>query len=82
MAGQAGGRASRFTVLVVVSLLGLGCAATAKLRGQVAITKKELEQIEKNGAYVCAPKELALAKAHLKFAELEIFQGRKTDHDL
>jgi outer membrane protein OmpA-like peptidoglycan-associated protein len=53
-----------------------GCAATAKLRGGINTTRKKLEQIERNGAYVCAPKELALAKAHLKFAELEIDQGR------
>ena len=53
-----------------------GCAQTAKLRGMIDITKKQIEQVDKNGALICAPKELALAKAHIRFAELEIFQGR------
>ena len=53
-----------------------GCAETAKLRGGIDVTKKKIEQIEQNGAYICAPRELALAKAHLRFAEIEIKQGR------
>ena len=63
------------TVFFLFVALCFGCAETAKLRGGIATTRKKLEQIERNGAYVCAPKELALAKAHLRFAELEIDQG-------
>ncbi|MBN2343896.1 MAG: OmpA family protein [Deltaproteobacteria bacterium] len=64
----------RATFFILV--LGLsGCAATATLRGGLAAAEKRLEQIEANGAYVCAPKELALAKAHIEFARLEISQG-------
>ncbi len=37
--------------------------------------EKQIEQLDKDGAYVCAPKESALAKAHLRFAKLEISQG-------
>jgi OOP family OmpA-OmpF porin len=71
-------RANLIKLVLVVSLtaVGLGCAATARLRGGIATTRKKLEQIERNGAYVCAPKELAMAKAHLSFAELEIEQGK------
>ncbi len=68
----------RTLALFVVLSLGLGCAETAKLRGGITTSRKKLEQIERNGAYICAPKELAFAKAHLSFAELEIEQGRQT----
>jgi outer membrane protein OmpA-like peptidoglycan-associated protein len=64
--------------MILVATVGVamsGCAETAKLRGMIDVTKKQIEQLDKNGAYVCAPKELALAKSHLRFAELEIFQG-------
>ncbi|MCP4675208.1 MAG: OmpA family protein [Deltaproteobacteria bacterium] len=67
---------ARTIVFFVLLSMGLGCAETAQLRGGINTTRKKLEQIERNGAYVCAPKELALAKAHLSFAELEIDQGR------
>jgi outer membrane protein OmpA-like peptidoglycan-associated protein len=64
-----------FACVLAAAALALGCAETAKLRGAIVTTRKNLEQIERNGAYICAPKELALAKAHLTFAELEIAQG-------
>ena len=68
----------RLCFLTLVLTLSLGCAATAKLRGSILTTRKTIEQIERNGAYVCAPKQLALAKSHLRFAELEIDQGRQS----
>ncbi|HUT76592.1 MAG TPA: OmpA family protein [Polyangia bacterium] len=61
--------------LVVASLGTVGCAETARLRGGITTARAKIEQVERNGAYVCAPRELALAKAHLDFAELEIEQG-------
>ncbi len=68
--------ALRFIALLTLFAFCLGCAETAQLRGGIATTRKKLEQTERNGAYVCAPKELAFAKAHLRFAELEIDQGK------
>jgi OmpA-OmpF porin, OOP family len=68
-------RATMVVGFAVCLSLCFGCAKTARLRGGIVTTRKNLEQIERNGAYVCAPKELALAKAHLRFAELEISQG-------
>ncbi len=56
-----------------------GCAETARLRGGIKTTHKQLEQIERNGAYDCAPKDLALAKTHLRFAELKLDQGQSRD---
>jgi outer membrane protein OmpA-like peptidoglycan-associated protein len=74
MASRLLGLRAAFPICLIL-LLG-GCAETAKLRGAIATTQKKVEQIERNGAYVCAPRELAMAKAHLRFAELEISQGR------
>ncbi len=67
-------RAAALTLLVI-ALGTAGCAEVAKLRGGIKTARIRLEQVERNGAYVCAPKSLALSKAHLKFAELEIKQG-------
>lgn len=63
------------SVVILTSILS-GCAQTAKLRGMIDVTKKQIEQVDRNGALICAPKELALAKSHIRFAELEISQGR------
>jgi outer membrane protein OmpA-like peptidoglycan-associated protein len=62
-------------VLFLVSLV-CGCAETARVRGGIKTTQKQLKQIERNGAPTCAPKELALAKAHIRFAQLKLEQGR------
>jgi outer membrane protein OmpA-like peptidoglycan-associated protein len=65
----------RASALVLLAALASGCAETAMLKGGIESGHSRLEQVERNGAYTCAPKELALAKAHLKFAALEISQG-------
>lgn len=61
------------TVLGCMALLG--CAAAPKLRGQIAGLQELANQAERNGAVRCAPRELALAKAHLRFAQIELEQG-------
>jgi OOP family OmpA-OmpF porin len=70
----------KLRTLTVISLVWtlLACSEAARVRGGISTTRKQLEQTEQNGAYECAPKELALAKAHIRFAELEIEQGRGT----
>ncbi|MCU0662767.1 MAG: OmpA family protein [Myxococcota bacterium] len=65
----------RGMVLLGAGVLVGGCAATAELRGKISAVEKQVEQIERNGAYVCAPKELALAKSNIRFAALEIELG-------
>lgn len=64
----------QLSVLLVVLLL-LGCAAAPRMRGQIAGLQELTEQAERNGAVRCAPRELALAKSHLRFAEMELAQG-------
>jgi len=62
-----------------LSLLGfvalLSCASGGQLRGQIEGLKQITVQAERNGAVRCAPRELAIAKSQLEFAELELAQG-------
>jgi outer membrane protein OmpA-like peptidoglycan-associated protein len=61
---------------IPLSLLVLaGCAAGTSLRGKITGVRDVVEQARRNGAYACAPRELALAEAHLTFAETELSQG-------
>ncbi|HTM46371.1 MAG TPA: OmpA family protein [Polyangiaceae bacterium] len=53
----------------------LSCAGAAQLRGRMAGLQELATQAERNGAVRCAPQELALARAHLHFAEIELQQG-------
>lgn len=52
-----------------------GCHHTAALRGRVDGLRDVVSQAERNGAYQCAPRELAMAQAHLAFAVDELQQG-------
>ncbi len=68
--------ASKRQKLVAVStLLLFGCAAAPKMRGQIAGLDRIVDQAERNGALRCAPRELAMARSHLKFAAIELDQG-------
>ena len=64
----------RPTVLVMLAAL-TGCATVPLLEGRIAGLRDVVEQAERNGAYQCAPRELAIAKASLDFAEDELEQG-------
>jgi len=69
-------RALRLVLLILLVGLGLGaCAAAPKLRGQIEGLEEITEQAERNGAVRCAPRELAMAQSHLKFARIEMKQG-------
>ncbi len=60
-----------------------GCARASQLRGRVDGIAEVAEQAERNGAYRCAPRELAIAKAQIEFARVELDQGnasRAADH--
>jgi OOP family OmpA-OmpF porin len=73
-------RAAALAMFSVVA--ATGCQGSM-LRGQVAGLDKLAQQAEQNGAMRCAPRELALAKAHLAFAQVELDQGftsRASEH--
>ncbi len=58
-----------------IALVALGCARAATLQGRVDGLRDIVQQAERNGAYRCAPRELAVAQANLDFAETELAQG-------
>jgi OOP family OmpA-OmpF porin len=59
-----------------VLIIGLvSCNQGPVMRGQIAGLSKLASQAERNGAIRCAPRELAVAKSQLKFAEVELDQG-------
>jgi OOP family OmpA-OmpF porin len=63
-------------VLASCSLLTMiACSQAAVLRGKINGLNTDAENAEKNGAMRCAPRELALAKSHLRFAAVELDQG-------
>jgi OOP family OmpA-OmpF porin len=70
---QPAARLARRASFCSLSLL-LACQGSM-LHGQIAGLDKIAQQAERNGAIRCAPRELALAKSHLAFAEVELEQG-------
>ncbi len=63
-----------------LALLGLVACVTActeahVLKGHIDGLREITEQAAQNGAYNCAPQELALAEANVEFADLELAQG-------
>ena len=75
-------RAVAPVVAAVALVLGLsvaagtaGCTAAPALRGKVRGLETHLADAEKRGAMRCAPRELAIAKAHLHFAAIDLDQG-------
>ena len=71
-----GVQSGRRATLVLPLVCLLGCAQSAVLRGRIAGLSQDVENAEKNGAMRCAPRELALAKSHLRFASTELDQGQ------
>jgi len=64
-----------FIVKLCVIVLCLSCGAAFSLKGKLEGIQQKIEQAEANGAYTCAPVQLAMAKSHLKFARLELDEG-------
>jgi len=65
-------------VIALVAWLSLTTAcAGERLRDQARLSRLErtLEEVIAAGAYVCAPHELALARANAEFARIELVQG-------
>jgi len=57
------------------ALVGAGCAASAVHEQRLAGIRSALQDVEAHGAASCAPRELAVARSHLEFADLERAQG-------
>lgn len=61
--------------LAVVTAASLGCMRDARVDEQIARIGQAILEAEASGALRCAPRELAVARAQLQFAELERSQG-------
>lgn len=66
---------TRLGSLVLAAMLTFGCSRAATLQGRIDGLRDIVDQAERNGAYRCAPRELAVAQANLDFAETELGQG-------
>jgi OOP family OmpA-OmpF porin len=64
-----------FCVKLCVIVLCLSCGAAFSLEGKLDGIQQKIDQAEANGAYTCAPVQLAMAKSHVKFAKLELDEG-------
>ncbi|MGE0786171.1 MAG: OmpA family protein [Sandaracinaceae bacterium] len=62
-------------IALAMSMTLAGCGRAATLQGRVDGLRDIVQQAERNGAYRCAPRELATAQANLDFAETELAQG-------
>jgi OmpA-OmpF porin, OOP family len=60
--------------LCCVLCLATGCIG-AELKGRTGAVREVVKKAWENGAYRCAPRELALAESHVAFAEEELRQG-------
>jgi outer membrane protein OmpA-like peptidoglycan-associated protein len=69
-------RLARLSWLLIGTLFVTSCAEGPALRGKIRGLSTTVEDAEKNGAMTCAPRELAIAKSQLEFAEIDLDQGQ------
>jgi outer membrane protein OmpA-like peptidoglycan-associated protein len=60
--------------LPALLVLVTACAG-AELRGRTGAVREVIQKARDNGAYRCAPRELAMAQSHADFADEELDQG-------
>jgi OmpA-OmpF porin, OOP family len=68
-------RAPLVSSLLTWTALTVACAGSAALDHRVESIHTALRDVEANGAMRCAPRELAVARSHVEFAQLEREQG-------
>lgn len=68
-----------FASMFVCTIAGQGCSQSAALQGRIDGLSSLVDRAEKNGAMRCAPRELALAKANLRFATVSLDQGEMSE---
>lgn len=61
--------------LALVGALYAGCGHAIDLDRTFADTDSRIRDVLRAGAYACAPRELAVARAHLEFARVDYMQG-------
>ena len=63
------------SLLAVLLWTGTACGQNPALRGRVAELSRLTDEAQARGAMLCAPRQLAIARAELYFATLELQQG-------
>lgn len=71
-------RGRQAALVSLVACTALACGQPV-LRGRIDGLEALVARAEKNGAQRCAPRELAIAKAHLRFAATDLDQGQSSD---
>jgi OmpA-OmpF porin, OOP family len=66
---------ARAATLALPLAFTFSCAPASVLRGRIDGLNQDVINAEKNGAMRCAPRELAMAKSHLRFATIDLDQG-------
>jgi OmpA-OmpF porin, OOP family len=61
--------------LATLAAVALSGCAGAELEGKASALRAVIQAARDNGAYRCAPRELALAEAHTEFAEQDLSEG-------
>jgi outer membrane protein OmpA-like peptidoglycan-associated protein len=59
-------------------LLASGCASTTVIAREALAMQRKVDALLDGGGYSCAPREIALAAAHVEFAQIELEQGEPT----
>ncbi len=75
-------RRTRHIFGLLIALTAMGCAG-AQMKGDLRQVRAIVKEARDNGAYKCAPRELALADTNAEFVERELNQGdyfRARDH--
>src|SRR5262249_40424941 len=73
---RAWGHARMRKLAALVAVLGLAGCPGNDLRGRTHGIRDVIRQARENGAYRCAPRELAMAESHLEFAGAELDDGK------
>jgi len=74
------GRAPRAVAVALIGLVVLSaCAGGPVAHGRIDGLNAVVKQAEAAGAMRCAPRELAIAKAHLGFAQVRLDQGKLSE---
>jgi len=66
---------ARLTLALALALSASLSCGGGELRGRTAAVHEVIQKARQNGAYRCAPEELARAEAHVAFAEQELAEG-------
>ncbi|MEO8800686.1 MAG: OmpA family protein, partial [Polyangiaceae bacterium] len=72
---------ARGILAVLAALMLAGCTQGAVMRGRLDGLTKIVDEAENNGAKKCAPRELALARSNIVFAQIDLDQGELSNAD-